>query len=86
MGAVNFLNQDNNSQAFQRVAELTATQKRDDQVVTMTSEMRLQKQTSPNEQAASAGQGVFNPFSSNVPEEEDEPQKSGSASPHSKED
>ena len=30
MGAVNFLNQDNNSQAFQRVAELTATQKRDD--------------------------------------------------------
>ena len=52
----------------------------------MTSEMRQQKQTSPNEQATAAGQGVFNPFSSNVPEEEDEPQKSGTASPHSKED
>ena len=53
----------------------------------MTSEMRQQKQPSPNEQVAAAAQEVFNPFSSNVPEEEDEPpQKSGSASPHSKED
>jgi len=66
------LNRDMNISSFQRVAELSATAKRDEQVATMTSEMRQQKRHS----GAGHRPDVFNPFSSSLDEMDEDRLKS----------
>ena len=67
--------------SFQRVAELGATAKRDHQVSMMTSQMRQQKpevSQSVDQTGDGSSQGVFNPFSSNLNDEDDQRFKSPS--------